>query len=334
MRDHNEIRRMLAALAGNDLSLADRALVEQHLADCPSCRAELSQLQAVVQAVRTTPDLAPPPWLATRIMARVREEASPQRNWLARLFLPLHIKLPLEALALIMVCISAWYVMQDVERSQQVKSDLPQVSSPVEEPARDATVQSTPQASVKSSTVAPVLPKTESSQPRQTVHSVAPAAQEQATAPAFVPPLQQTVADRTEPMERVKSAPGAAPAAPAVSREQATGSSAPMAERKMESKRKAENSDTRLDAAASPQLRLSMVVHDREAFAGKLAVLLQRLGGSVITSRPGIALVRIEVSRMAEMIEQLGRFGSVTERPSGELPRYGWIELTIFWQVM
>lgn len=331
MRDHDEIRSMLAALAGNDLSPADRAMVEQHLADCQACRSELAQLQLVVQAVRATTDLEPPPWLATKIMVRVREEAVLQRGWLARLFLPLHIKLPLEALALVMVCISAWYVMQDVERSQQVKPDIPHVLSPVGESARDAAVQSLPQTSSEPAAVVSVSPKTESRQPRRPAQSVAPSAQEQAAAPAFVSPPQQVVADRSEPMDRVKSAPGIAPAAPAASPEQTTGSAAPMAERKMASKRKAENSDTRLDAVASKPLRLRMVVHDRDVFTGKLVDLLQRSGGSVVSSRPGTALVRIEASRLAELLAQLAVLGLVTEQPIADASRTGTVELQILW---
>ncbi len=73
----------------------------------------------MVKAVRSTPELDPPPWLTTRIMAQIREEAASRNSWFARMFLPLQVKLPLEALALLLICATAWYVMRDVERSQQ-----------------------------------------------------------------------------------------------------------------------------------------------------------------------------------------------------------------------
>ena len=81
MKSHDDIRGMLPALAGDDLSETDRARVERHVADCAACRSELAALRAVVQAVRTTPEVDSPPWLAARIMARVREEGAPRRRW-------------------------------------------------------------------------------------------------------------------------------------------------------------------------------------------------------------------------------------------------------------
>lgn len=339
MKNHDEIRSMLAALAGGDLSAADLALVEQHLALCQSCRSELAQLQLVVQAVRATPELEPPAWLASRTMARVREEAAQQQSWFARLFLPLRIKLPLEAFALVMICVTAWYVMQEVDRSQQVKPDLPQVKAPVAESAKDAAVQSSPQASTKSATVAPVLSKEDSSQP---VKPGASPAQEPPTVPAYAPPPQAgtradaeqqsaSVADRAERMDRARFASGAAPAAPTASREQAAEPPVPMAERKMATKRKSETSDSSLNAAASPKLRLRMVVSDRDSFSVKLTEILQRLGGSVISSRPGNALVRIEASRLSDLLAQLAVLGRATEQPVLELNRTGPVELQIFW---
>lgn len=294
--------------------------VERHLADCPSCRAELAQLQMVLQAVKTTPDVEPPPWLATRVMARVREEAVPQRNWLARLFLPLHLKLPLEAFALLMICVTAWYVTQEVERSQQVKPDLPQVMAPVGESARESAVQPAP----VPPPAATVVPK---AQTHPLVQPGTPVVQEP---PVFAPP-PQAAADRTERIERAKAASEAAPAAPAASPEQAAGSTASMAERKAATRRKAESSDNRLDTAVSQPLRLRLVAHDRDAFAGKLADLLQRLNGSLISSRPGNSVIRIEAARLPELLVQLAMLGRVTEQPVMETNRTGSVELRIFW---
>jgi hypothetical protein len=322
MRDHDEIRSMLAALAGGDLSKTDQNFVEQHLADCPSCRTELAQLQLVVQAVHAIPEAEPPPWLVTRIMAQVREEAAQQQNWFARLFLPLHLKLPLEAFALVMICVTAWYVMQEVDRSQKVTPDAPNIKAPTEESVRDAVVQPVP----VPPSAAPVAPKI---QTHPSAQPGTPVAQEP-PAPAFTPP-PQAAADRTGLMERAKAASEAAPAAPSANPEQTAGSAAPMAERKTAAKRKAERSDNRLDAAVPQPLRLRLVAHDREAFAGKLADILQRLGGSMVNSRPGTVLVRIDAARLSELLSQLALLGRVTEQPVVDANRAGVVELQIFW---
>ncbi len=325
MKNHDEIRSMLAALAGGDLTAADLTLVEQHLAECEACRSELAQLQLVVQAVRETPDLEPPPWLATRIMARVREDAVQQQSWFRRLILPLRIKLPLEAFALVMICVTAWYVMQEVEHSRQVQTEL---KAPAAEAAKDTAVQAVPtQPSSAPAAAAPqALPD------RQPYQPGAPALQEPPAAPAFAPP-PQAAADMTELMDRAKAAPEAVPAAPSASREQAVGSAAPMAERKMASRRKAESSDNRFAATVSRPLRVRLVAHDQATVSEKLHVVVQSLAGTVVDSRPDNFLIRIEAARLPELLGQVEKLGRITERPVSGLSHPEWLELTIFWQV-
>ena len=70
MNSHAGIQRLLPAYCDGDLEPTERKLVEQHLAACPSCRAELANLQTALRLIRSTPEVDPPPWVAARIMAR------------------------------------------------------------------------------------------------------------------------------------------------------------------------------------------------------------------------------------------------------------------------
>lgn len=331
MKSHEELRSMLPAMAGGDLSKTDQTLLEQHLVECPTCRSELSQLQAVVAAVRSTPQLEPPPWLASRIMARVKEEQESHRSWFSRLFLPLQIKLPLEALALVMICATTWYVMQDVNRSQQRPAVPPAAEVPAAAPVREADRVSEAQAPRATVPLVPpsvqVAPKAE---PPPSTAPVRPEAKRTQTAPAFAPP-PQNVSEQIQPMERSKSASESVPAPSAAGHEQRAANPSPMADRTMTAKRKAESSGSDLGVTGMQPQRLRLVVEDRATFSDSLGIIVQRLGGTLLESRTGSAKVRIQADRLPELVDQLARLGRITERPAVEKTGDKVLELLILW---
>lgn len=330
MKSHEELRSMLPAMAGGDLSKTELALLEQHLAECRECRAELAELQLVLQVMRETPELEPPPWLATRIMAQVREEAASRTGWFARLFLPLKIKLPLEALALVMICATAWYIVQEVERSQQRLQAPPAAEAPAAAPAREADRGTELQAPPTPVPSMPAVPKAE---PPSSAAPVRPEAQRTQAAPAFAPPPQK-VPEPVEQMERAKSASESVPAPSAVSREQRAGSRSPSADRAMAAKRKAESSDSAAGVTGMQLKRLRLVVDDQTKIAETLEIIVPRLGGTILERRTGSARVRIQEDRLPELVEQLARSGRIAERPVADTTGDNVLELLIIWQVV
>ncbi len=108
--DHTDVRRRLSAYLDDAVDPAERGKIDAHLAGCGSCRKALGELERTVGLIRSLPEVEPPPWLARKIMARVRDEAPPQPAFWRRLLLPLHVKLPLEALALVFVCVTGYYI--------------------------------------------------------------------------------------------------------------------------------------------------------------------------------------------------------------------------------
>jgi anti-sigma factor RsiW len=62
----------LEAYVDGELSPERTVLLEQHLAGCEGCRAELARLQAVVAALESWPLVAEPAQLTARVMAHVR----------------------------------------------------------------------------------------------------------------------------------------------------------------------------------------------------------------------------------------------------------------------
>ncbi|ABQ24316.1 DUF2275 domain-containing protein [Geotalea uraniireducens] len=108
--EHTEIRRTLSAYLDNAVSPDEKAEIEAHLARCGSCRVALGDLERTVGHLKSLPEVEPPPWLTARIMAHVRDAAEPQPSLWRRIFLPLRAKLPLEALALVFLCVTGYYL--------------------------------------------------------------------------------------------------------------------------------------------------------------------------------------------------------------------------------
>ena len=71
-------------------------------------------------------EVEPPPFLEQRIMSRIREEAGQKKGLLRRLFYPLHIKVPIQALASILIAVIGFYVYQTGEpEMKQIVSPTP-----------------------------------------------------------------------------------------------------------------------------------------------------------------------------------------------------------------
>ncbi len=342
MTGHDDIKKLLSAAAGGDLSEDQLRTVERHLADCPECRSEFAELRLLIGAMKKTPELDPPPWLAGRIMARIKDEAGQEPGWLARLFLPLHVKLPLEAFALVMICVTAWYVMQDVELSAPQK--MPEVASsakteavaPAAEkqlappsgseavPVQTEKLQPASQPPVGTPSKPDIMPMERRSEEPQQI--------QQQTAPSFAPPPERQPAAPSVAEEKSRAASESLPAPSLQHREQASGAaSAPAAERRKSAMPKSEMADQALSATAAPLLRIRLYVENREEFTGRLRTVARESGGTVVSIRTGNAVVRIDSSRLPELQRQLALSGRLTEQPALDAGRRGVVELSIFW---
>jgi anti-sigma factor RsiW len=99
--NHSRVQDCLSAYLENDLSPVDRSAVEEHLAACTVCAEDLRDLRQAVALLRRLPTPEPPPFLASRVMARIADgEAEPARwrRWLAQASAPV-IAAPLAAAA-------------------------------------------------------------------------------------------------------------------------------------------------------------------------------------------------------------------------------------------
>ena len=112
MNPCQDYEKRLPAYQEGLISGLDKKDLEDHLRSCESCRLALQDLNKTRDLLGHLPEVDPPPWFTRKVMARVREEAEGKRGLLRKLFYPLHIKIPLEAVASILVVVLAVYVFK------------------------------------------------------------------------------------------------------------------------------------------------------------------------------------------------------------------------------
>ncbi len=108
----DEIRRRLSEYLDGELPPEGRQSVEEHLSGCEGCRKELSELELTLGHLRSLHEVEPPPFYTQSVMRRVREEARAKPGLLRKLFFPLRVKLPIEAMAVALVAVVAVYVFK------------------------------------------------------------------------------------------------------------------------------------------------------------------------------------------------------------------------------
>ena len=106
----DDIDRQLTAYLEGFLAQKDRKIVEEHLSLCAHCAEALEDLRRTRAILKAMDEVDPPPWLTERIMSQIREKEERKEGFFRRLFFPLHIKLPVQALATVFVAVLCVYV--------------------------------------------------------------------------------------------------------------------------------------------------------------------------------------------------------------------------------
>ncbi len=187
--EHAAIQSKLSDYLDDAVTPEEKAAIEEHSAVCPECRKALAELKATRRHVQSLAEVDPPPWLTGKIMVRVREQADQKRGLFQRLFYPLHIKLPMEALGLIFLTVTAYLIVRNTQPGMEL---LTTPSKEVYERAQTASPQ----------TATPL----ESSEEKQQIRR---RAEERSMAEKSATPAPR--ADRTMPLESSAAKPAAQP---------------------------------------------------------------------------------------------------------------------------
>ncbi len=109
------IREKLSIYLEGSVTPEEKQWIEKHLDSCDSCRDAFKDLQKTRNLLGNLEEVEPPAWMTRKIMARVAQQAERRRGIFQRLFYPLHIKIPIEALAMVFIAVIAVYVYRAVE---------------------------------------------------------------------------------------------------------------------------------------------------------------------------------------------------------------------------
>src|SRR3989441_7310868 len=284
-------RAMFSELTDRALPDAERAACEAHLAACPDCRREWETFQRMLALLHGMPRLRAPAGFADRVLAAAHPTPW-HRRLLRTLFLPLPVKLPLEAAALVLVAVGAVYLVQrSPELQQAARRQTPppplreeKAQAPVREPAR--TRQSADEPAV-------------ASQPAAERRAPTPARKE---APATARD-QAAIQRYTAPEPKTRDRPAAAP-------------------------ERSDHERFLARAPAPPTVSGRLVVQDRDTAELALAELAARVGATEVSRwrAEEATIVELELPRSAypELARALGRLGARSpDRQPPELPPRG-----------
>ena len=297
----HETRERLSDLIDDALDAPERADVGTHLDGCPDCRRELDRLRATVSLLSRVERPRAPVGFVDRVTAAARTVPW-YRSLGRRLFLPLNIKLPVQAAAMLVIALLGVYLLQrtpelrDAARVER-ETPAPRASRESEKTVRDGRRLDSPQSSP---------PLTEEFQQEPKKEADADRLQKPAAAASQAAPAPQVAASSAP-------APGAPPAeSRAKSRDAAEGQSGALAPPPpaMAAKRQS--------AMSSVLGRLN--VKNRPAAEQGLADLLARLGGSETGRRQELGATVVEVlvpeARYADFVRGLTTLGAFT--PEGQ----------------
>jgi len=65
------IKKLLQLYTDNALTFGERQIVEEHLKECSTCRAELKSLSSIVKMIESLPQIFPPPDFTEKVMSKI-----------------------------------------------------------------------------------------------------------------------------------------------------------------------------------------------------------------------------------------------------------------------
>ncbi len=74
------IKKRISSFIDGEIQGKEKAKIEAHLNSCPECRNEAEKLKQVNMILDTMPSVSTPPFLANRVLARVKGEINEKRS--------------------------------------------------------------------------------------------------------------------------------------------------------------------------------------------------------------------------------------------------------------
>jgi hypothetical protein len=124
---------LLSAYLDGDLPEREREGFSKHLRQCPRCAGEEKALKETLSLLRNLPAEKAPPGLLDGVRRRIGQEKETVPLW-KKLFLPAHIKIPLEAAAVVLIFLLAY----------GIQKEMPATKAPPSPPAKEMAATKAP----------------------------------------------------------------------------------------------------------------------------------------------------------------------------------------------
>ena len=111
----NDFQQKLSDYIEGIIPSEEQALIEAHLKSCSTCNESLANMKRTMSYARDLDNIQPPAWLREKVMSRIKTETEPKKGFLQKLFYPLHIKLPIEAVAVVFIAVTALYIYKTIQ---------------------------------------------------------------------------------------------------------------------------------------------------------------------------------------------------------------------------
>jgi uncharacterized protein YoxC len=335
---HNDIRHKLSEYIDGSITDQERTEIEAHLKTCRQCGDALQELQKTIEHIKTVEDIDPPAWMTQKIMATVRAEVGEKKSLFRRLFYPLAVKIPIQAIAVLFLAVTGFYIYQNIQPAERT-SEAPNQEVAAKKPisptgtAQDKLAKAD-RPTVRSKQV-PQTPAYKSLDMKQEYEKPPlPTLQGQAKTPPLAPAAPAQPAE--QPMPANKDVGSLKPAAsqagaPAAMSEQATGI-APHAEKKSKSAVPMQRALNMAPADAVGSV-ISVRVNDIAASVRELEQTVKQLGGSIqkkdLPNAKRIYEISIDAQKLQQLRNKLKRIGDISDETGKPLSQDGQVVVRI-----
>lgn len=324
---HADIRQKLSAYLDDAVSSEERVIIEEHLGSCRICTHALKDLTKTVDHLKNLEEFEPPAWMARKILNLLDEEAEKKAGMLRRIFFPFLIKLPVQAIALVLITVTGYLLFRTVQ---------PQMGL-LEPPAREEYRGRVPEAPPPSlPSAAPMKKALAKEKTGGKVHTSKQMAQKQlhpAREAGVLATAQPPAAVVDTPLSSAnKAVPSLEHSLEVMKKVEVPTLPSPKAEKSMqfpdltadESKMGKRSSYPLMSKSvrAKPETPFSLNLETREiSLAGReIEKEVLRLGGRIVSKEPPVNATLftalIEGEKIREFITRLRLFGVITEKGS------------------
>jgi hypothetical protein len=118
----SEIQEKLSAYIDGISSPEEKTIIDEHIKVCKECNETLSDLIKAREYLLNFEEIETPSWLTQKVMTKVKAESEKRTGIFQKLFYPLHIKLPIEAIATLLIAIAAIYIFKTTQTEMKVQT--------------------------------------------------------------------------------------------------------------------------------------------------------------------------------------------------------------------